>query len=300
MVFEQIFGARWLERKPGMTFLLGFIYAELGIISAMLIFPENPSLISIGFISLLILPSLNQLLSLETNEDIREKKFSIRLIFRDHRDILLVYAFLFLGILLAYGIFAVLLPNAVTESLFGTQLSIYYKSTGAATGAAYNIVGASSGSLGEALRGLSGQVCKTQTCEFFSILINNLKVVLVCLIFSLVYGAGAILFLTWNASVWGTIFGYITKTSALVQNNLFHFFTTMVSVFPHMITEALSYFMAVFAGGIISKAVIREKFDSKKFNHVLVDGLFLFGVAILLIFLAAWLEVYIFPLINIR
>ncbi|MFH1072647.1 MAG: stage II sporulation protein M [Nanoarchaeota archaeon] len=288
MVFEQIFGARWLEKKSGITFLLGFIYAELGIISAILIFPEDPSLISIGFISLLILPSLNQLLSMETNQNLREKKLSLRLLFKDHSDILKVYACLFLGILLAYGLFALLLPNQNTEKLFSTQLDMYYQNRGEAKTA---VVGSAFGMFNTA--------CSGKSCEFFSILLNNLKVVLVCLIFSLVYGAGSILFLTWNASVWGTIFGYVTKKSQYIIYNLYYFTTTMISVFPHMITEAMSYLMAVFAGGIISKAVIREKFDSKKFDHVLLDGVIIFGLAILLLFVAAWLEVYLFPIINI-
>ncbi len=283
MVFEQIFGDKWLEKKVGLTFLLGFIYAELGIISALLIFPEDPSLISIGFISILILPSLNSLLSMEMNQDMREKRFSLKLLFQDHIDILEVYAFLFLGILFAFSLFAILLPNQVTERVFHTQLSIYFDNIGHAIGQAF---------------GGQSDACVTRSCEFFSILFNNIKVILVCFIFSLVYGAGSILFLTWNASVWGTIFGYVTKRSALVSYNLMYFGKTMVAVFPHMITEAMSYFMAVFAGGIISKAVIRERFDSRRFNHVVVDGLIIFGLAIILLVIAAYLEVYVFPLLH--
>ncbi|MFH1916293.1 MAG: stage II sporulation protein M [Nanoarchaeota archaeon] len=280
MVFEQIFGVRWLEKKPGLTFLLGFIYAELGIISALIIFPEDPSLISIGFISLLILPSLNSLLSLEANQDMREKRFSLKMLFKDHYDILEVYAFLFLGILFAYALFAILLPPGVTARLFHTQLDIYYSNVGNAVGQAY--------------AGLAG----CQSCEFWSILFNNIKVILVCFIFSLVYGAGSILFLTWNASVWGTIFGFVTKRTTEVSANLLYFGQVMLAVFPHMITEAMSYFLAVFAGGIISKAVIRERFDTKRFNHVVLDGIIMFGLGILLLVLAAYLEVYIFPLLN--
>jgi len=46
-------------------------------------------------------------------------------------------------------------------------------------------------------------------------LANNLKVLVVCLIASLVYGAGAIFIITWNASVWGVVFALIAKNSAL-------------------------------------------------------------------------------------
>jgi uncharacterized membrane protein SpoIIM required for sporulation len=285
MVFEQLFGSHWLERKPYFSFLLGFIYAELGIISALLIFPEDPSLISIGFISVLIIPSLNMLLSIETTQDEEQKGINILQIFKDHYDILIIYAFLFLGILLAFGIFALLLPAETTQVLFGTQLDIYFNNVGAATvplGWGANFAGAAYNS---------------QNSLFLSILINNLKVILVCFVFSLVYGAGSILFLTWNASVWGTIFGFVARTSASVDKNIISFAHTMLSVFPHMITEAASYFLAVFAGGIISKAVIREKASSKRFYHVIIDGMIIFAIAIVILIIAAWLEVYIFPLL---
>jgi stage II sporulation protein M len=285
MVFEQLFVSKWLEKKLYLSFLLGFVYAELGIISAILIFPEDPSLISIGFISLLILPSLNYLLSLETKEDMREKRFSLKAIFRDHWDIFVVYAFIFLGILLAFGILAVILPQGTTETLFGTQLDIYFANAGRATGPmtdwGTNIAGAA----------------YNQSSLFWSILTNNLKVILVCFIFSLAYGAGSVLFLTWNASVWGTIFGFVARTTATVGGNLASFGHIMISVFPHMIAEASSYFLAVFAGGIISKAVIKERMDSKRFYHVLLDGIVIFGLALVILLLAAWLEVYIFPLL---
>ncbi|MBU1975502.1 MAG: stage II sporulation protein M [Nanoarchaeota archaeon] len=290
MVFEQIFGPKWLEKKPGLTFLLGFVYAELGIISALLIFPENPSLISIGFISILILPSLNQLLSMETNQDIKRKKFSLIYLFKDHYDILSVYAFLFLGILLAYGIFAAVLPAAHTERVFEVQLDIYFSNVGRSIDPYVGTI------QGAAVQGASvAGIAYSQAADFWSIFLNNLKVILVCLVFSLVYGAGSILFLTWNASVWGTIFGYVAKRTADTGPEIVNFFVIMACVFPHMISEALSYFMAVFAGGIISKAVIREKFDSRMFNHVLLDGFVIFFLALVLLLIAAWLEVYIFP-----
>ncbi|MFH1400938.1 MAG: stage II sporulation protein M [Nanoarchaeota archaeon] len=284
MVLEQLFGARWLERKPKVTFFLGFVYAELGIMSSLLVFPENPSLISIGFISILIIPTLNSLLALEENEDIRQKRFSLGL-FRAHSDIIQIYMYLFLGILLAYATFTLILPQDVSSHLFETQLNIYRNAAGAA------------GSLA-APSGAADQ-CLTSACHFFSILFNNVKVFTVCIIFSLVYGAGAILFLTWNASVWGSIFGYIAHRTAVLSTNLISFTGTFVVVFPHLITEAMAYFMAVFAGGIVSKAVIREKTDAKRFNHVVVDALIFFGIALVLLVLAAFLEVYFaFPVLS--
>lgn len=285
MVLEQIFSAKWMEKKPAITFFLGFVYAELGLISALLIFPQDPSLIAIGFISILILPSLNHLLALEENEDTRTTKFGLGL-FRAHFDIIEIYLFLFLGILLAYSLFAMLLPPQAATHVFETQLDVYQN---VRAGGAY-LAGSAA-----ALSGSAGG-CVTQACQFTSILFNNLKVLLVCILFSLVYGAGAILFLTWNASVWGAIFGFVANKSHILAT-VSSYSHTIFAVLPHMITEALAYLVAAFAGGIISKAVIREQHDSERFARVFTDALIFFGISFLLVIVGAWMEVYLFPLL---
>ncbi len=271
MVFEQLFRARWIERRPLSAFVLGALYTIMGVLSAYAIFPEeNVGMMSLAFISILLIPSLNQLLSIEESEDVREKKFSLRLLFHDHRDIFEIYLFIFLGVLLTFAAFTILLPDLTVHQLFSSQLRPRFGNIGQAFGAA----------------------------GFWSILGNNFVVMIIALVLSLAYGAGSILFLVWNASVWGSIFGYIARTSALIvnQNPLQYFAITFVKVFPHMIVEASSYFFAVIAGGVISKAIIRETKDPRKFNHVFTDGLIFFGIALILLVIGALLEVYVFPL----
>ena len=73
MVFEQLFRVTWIERK-GHAFVLGFVYTILGIISARLIFGEYVGLMSLGFTTILLIPSLNALLRLEENLEIREMR----------------------------------------------------------------------------------------------------------------------------------------------------------------------------------------------------------------------------------
>ena len=270
MVFEQLFKPRWLEARPKWSFLIGIFYTTVGILSALIVFPQSVGLISIAFTSLLILPTLNRLLAIEELEEIREKKLSLRLIYRDHKDVFETYIFLFLGILVTYSLFSLILDELTIIHIFKSQLS---------------------------LAGITGDAIALNYHEFFSLLLNNFKVLLVSFIFSLVYGAGAILFLTWNASVWGTIFGYIARQAAQATNqNVFVAFASLfIKVLPHTVLEVSSYLLAIIAGGIISKATIKEKLGSKKFNHVLTDGFIIFTVALLLIIFAAYVEVFVFP-----
>ncbi len=175
MVLEQIIKVKWLERKEH-SFFLGFIYTLFGILCAYLILPSYAGIISIAFTSILLIPSLNQLLMLEENVEIREKKFHIGQLFRDHYDIIKVYLFLFFGIFSAYFILATIMSQGAASNLFTEQLTL-------------------TGIIGRAIQG-----------GFFrSIVINNLLVFVVCFILSFFYRAGSILFLTINASTWGSI-----------------------------------------------------------------------------------------------
>ncbi len=266
MVLEQYFKTKWIEQKPTYAFLLGIIYSIVGIISARLIFGSNPGLMSVAFISILLIPSLNNLLQQEENDEIRQKKFSLRQLVKDHTDIFEIYLFLFLGIFVVFLVLPFFLPLGTTLGLFAPQLKL-----AGITGSAYD------------------------ASLFISILRNNLLVFIVCAVLSLAYGAGAVLFLTWNASVWGAVIGFQIKESlSLSSEPASAFFGMLLPIMPHLITEAAAYLSAAIAGGIISKAAIREKLFSKKFNHVLTDGLLILFLGFILVFIAALFEVYVF------
>ena len=266
MVFEQLFRVSWIQRKEN-SFILGFIYSIVGIISAKLIFPANVGLMSVAFTSVLLIPSLNSLLRMEENVEIREKKLSLRLLLRDHKDIFKVYINMFLGIYLAYSFVSLLLDEFTIERIFESQLN-------------------SAGISGFAL--FEGQL--------MNLILNNLLVFIVAFMLSVVYGAGSLLFLTWNASVWGVAFTYFVKqTASVIGDNPFHQFANSVVPFlPHMVTEALAYVSAAIVGGIVSKAVLREKFFSKKFHHIMTDALIILVIGFILVIVAGIIEVKFF------
>lgn len=264
-MFEQIYSIEWLTKKPRYTFLLGMFYSLLGIVTALLLFPEDPSLASLAFTTIAIVPSLNRLLLQEENEESKFKKFSVRKVFTCHKDIFQIYIFLFFGILFTYSFFSIVLPDLAKQHLFSSQLDIYHAFVGQADN-----VGAT----------------------FLSLVQNNLTVLVVFLILSFIYGAGSVFLIAWNASVWGAIFGYIAHQAAAAQgiNPIFSFFALFLGVFPHTFLEALGYFGASIAGGVISTAAIREKILSKKFKIIVIDGLFLFLLSVFVVILGAYVE----------
>ncbi|MEM4710985.1 MAG: stage II sporulation protein M, partial [Candidatus Woesearchaeota archaeon] len=136
---------------------------------------------------------------------------------------------------------------------------------------------------------------------------NNIKVLLFCILFSFLYGAGAIFILLWNASVIGAAIGMFIRNSLseifLITGNLTiadYFSVVSIGLTKYIIhgfPEILAYFVGALAGGIISIAVINHDFSTRKFEHILVDAADLLMLSIFLIFLAALLEVYVTPLI---
>jgi hypothetical protein len=263
MVFEQLFKVKWIERKEH-AFFLGFVYSIIGLVSARFIFPSGFGLMSIAFTSILLIPSLAMLLKMEENVEIREKKLSLKLLFKDHKDIFKVYTFMFLGVFLAYSLIALLFPQLTIQKLFEAQLR--------AAG----------------VRGFA-----TFSGTLFSIVLNNLIVFVVCFILSLMYGAGAVLFLVWNASVWGVVFVYFIKEASAVigMNPFVEFGSSILPFLPHMVTEAAAYVGAAITGGVVSKAVLREKLFSREFHHIITDALIFLALGIILVLIAGIIEI---------
>jgi uncharacterized membrane protein SpoIIM required for sporulation len=265
-MLENILKPDWLEKTPRYAFLIGAIYSIIGIIAAYVVFPKSQGIASIAFLSMLLIPSLSKMFTIEEKQDRDSKKFSIKKIFQDHNDILQVYFMLFLGIFLAYALFSIKFPNLLVNGVFDSQL---------------RIIGANAG---QAIGGI----------DFYSIFTNNLKVMLIFIVLSLVFGAGSIIFLAWNASVWGVVFGYLATHYI---NALDTFIVTFIKVMPHMFLEAGAYFFAIVAGGIMSQAVLRENIGSKKFDYVMKDGFVFLTVGTILLILGALVEVYVYALL---
>lgn len=279
MVLEHIFPVNWLESKGRYAFILGGIYSIIGILLSSILFPGDPALVAVAFTSLLLLPELYKIFSMEERQESLEQKVTLRALWKDDVGILRIYIFLFLGILLVYSVGTILLPDFQTNNLFREQLEIRF-----GQGFAGNAVA------GEAV---AGGVFSSGL--FYSLLSNNFLVLMAVFIMALLTGDGAIFLITWNASVWGTIFGITAKNAALFsgKNSFVVFGIIMLVVFPHMMIEAISYFLAAISGSVISKDVILEKFASERFLEVFGFNLYLFLFALAFLLLGAIVETFV-------
>jgi hypothetical protein len=277
IVLEHIFPEDWLEHKGRYAFILGVIYSIIGLLIASVLFPGDPALVAVAFTSLLLLPELYKIFSIEERQESMEQRISMQALWKDDIEVVRIYVFIFLGILLVYAIGTILLPNMQTNLLFREQLEIRF-GQGFAGNASFSSV-------------FSGGL-------FMSLLSNNFLVLLACFIMALLTGDGAILLITWNASVWGAIFGVTAKNAALFsgQTHLVLFLAIMVIVFCHMIIEGLSYFLAAISGSVISKDVILEDFASDRFMEVFGFNLYLLVFALVFLVLGAFVETIVLKL----
>lgn len=274
MVLEALISPLKAEKKPWETFILGFIYSSLAIILSLWIFEEQASLISVFLISIAAIPLVYSTFKLEEGKDILIEKE--RGILKEHSKAISFLIFLFCGIILAYVIAYLVLPNAQVTNLFNLQHT--------------TISQINSNAPSEA--GL-----------FSKIFFNNMKVLTFCIVFSLFYGAGAIFILAWNGSVIAAAMGnFIRQHIGIYAGQLgFSGITVYLHTFSlsllrysiHGIPEICAYFIASLAGGILSVAIIRHDFSTKKFEKIIYDTSTLLLISIAILFFAAILETYI-------
>jgi uncharacterized membrane protein SpoIIM required for sporulation len=131
----------------------------------------------------------------------------------------------------------------------------------------------------------------TREFRFMSIIENNVYVMIFTLIFSLIFGAGAIFVLAWNASVISAAISIFAGYKILeIPIGILRY---MIHGFP----EIAAYFITALAGGIFGVGVIRNGIKSQRFIHVVENTAILLFVALVILVLAAIIEVYLTPIL---
>jgi len=199
---------------------------------------------------------------------------------KEHRKALWAFLWLFVGFVVAFSFWYILLPTTdAYRAPVETYCQINRPGNADQCFAQYGIKDSPT----------STQFATTNGERLFLIFTNNIYVLIFILVFSLIFGAGVIFILAWNASVIAAAIAIFSKSelSALPL--------ALGRYFIHGIPEIAAYFVAALAGGIISIAVIRRDVETEKFWEILQDSLNLIIVAVVVLFLAALMEVFITP-----
>jgi uncharacterized membrane protein SpoIIM required for sporulation len=282
MVLESLLNPLKAEKKPWEMFFLGFAYSSIAIMLSMWIFRDQASLIMVFLTVMACVPIVYNTMKLEESKDMEITKE--RALLKEHNKAIVFSMFLFFGITLSFVAWYVFLPSENLSFVFGKQTATIQSINDQVSGNAYK-----------------------QFSTFSKILLNNIKVLAFAILFAFIYGAGAIFILTWNASVIGTAIGNFIRSNLSQYASLLGFekfasYFNVVSIglliyILHGIPEILAYFYGGLAGGIISVAIVKKHYKDERFSHILFDISELLVISIAFLLVAAFIEVYITPLL---
>jgi uncharacterized membrane protein SpoIIM required for sporulation len=284
-MLESLINPKKAERRPWEMFFIGLVYASLSILLVRWFFSGNEILakssgiLIVTFCVMFSLPFMYFMIKREEKED--EQIDGFRDVWRVHNDAIRGFMWLFFGFLIAFSFWYVILQDT---SLFNAQIGTYCQ-----INSPRNV----NGCIGEYIPGttISGAVSSSIPLRFFGILQNNLLVMMFTLIFSLVFGAGAIFILAWNASVIAASIGIFTKYSwAQIPLGLARY---MIHGFP----EIAAYFIAALAGGIFGVGLARHGIKDHRFLKIAQHVIMLILIAVVFLVIAGLMEVYLTPIL---
>jgi uncharacterized membrane protein SpoIIM required for sporulation len=310
MVLESILKPEQIEKRPIEMIIFGFIIASIGLILALWVFPSYASFAMITFTVMATLPLMVKIMK---HEKEKQEKSKTPWNILNQKYAISAIIFLFLGFLIAFSFWFSILPTDVTNKLFSIQINTFTQinnPSGAATISPNTTIQINSPqtipSTSPGMSNPSGAAIMPKV-PFTRILFNNLRVLALSILFSLIFCSGAIFILAWNASVLSVGMTNTIKLGvAAGGNGSANYFSavsfSLIKYLIHGIPEIASYVVGGLAGGIISFMILdvklNHKIPSKKFSNLSKGVLMLILIAIALLVIAAAIEVGIISIFN--
>ncbi len=285
-MLEMLINPKRAEKHPWEMFFIGAFYATLSLILVRWIFQGDPvlskytGLLVVTFSVMFTIPFIFFALKEEEEKDLEINGFT-RLL-KSHSKALLYFLFLFMGFIIAFSFWYIAFADG--NQNFRAQIETFCIINKPAN---YDECVSQYG-VTHISKTTSFFTAKEKIVNIFA---NNIYVLIFTLVFSLIFGAGAIFILVWNASVISAAIGIFS------QSNLLNLPLGLSRYMIHGMLEISSYFAGALAGGIVSVAIINHDIRSDKFWIILQDSLNLVILSVVLLFLAALVEVFITPLL---
>jgi uncharacterized membrane protein SpoIIM required for sporulation len=261
MVLESMLDPTKAKDRPLHVLVIAVIYSLVSVLIAKQIFPSQSSILAIAFITIVFVPFFQKLFELEEELEDEAARGSEGTLFLRHEKTVYVFSAFFIGVSMAVTLSFLIVPDDV----FVAQM--------------------------DTLKGFSASAIKNGNFAIF--FVNNSQVMILTFMLSVLFGAGAIFILAWNASVIGVYIGSLVQSLAAKLGASAYIYGVPVgfgSIVLHGIPEILAYFIAGLGGGILSVGIIRESVPSKEFKLIFKDSVAMLIVAEFLIFVAAVIE----------
>jgi len=268
MVVERLFEKYWKKNVPTFSLILGVVYTIVAYVTSFLLFKPFIGLATILFTVILALPAVIKLFDSQYEQEKNEGTNFVE----KHRTIINFYVYFFIGCFLVFFLIALVKPSHVfsLEDLTGKSV------TGKATDShSFQLPTAKQNSL------------------ILSVFRNNVYVMVIAFLLSLFYGSGSLFLITFNGSIFAAALVQAIRLKIPHLGFLFTFSfigCNLGIMFLHLIPEVGAYFLAAIAGGVLSNAVLKENWESDNFTRAMKNVLFLVGIAILVLLIAAIIE----------
>ncbi|MBR9706707.1 stage II sporulation protein M [Candidatus Pacearchaeota archaeon] len=283
-MLEMLINPSKAEKRPWEMFFIGAFYATISLVLVKWIFSGDPVLskytgiLVVTFCVMFTIPFMYYALKKEEEKDLHIKGFANLL--KEHNKALIYLMFLFIGFIVAFSFWYIIFTDG--NQSFRAQIETYCMINKPThfddCVSEYGVKRVS--------RTTAFLTAQERIVNIFA---NNIYVLIFTLVFSLIFGAGAIFILAWNASVISAAIGIFSKS------NLARLPLGLARYMIHGIPEIAAYYVGALAGGIVSVAVINHDVHSEKFWVILQDALNLVIISVVILFLAALIEVFITP-----
>ncbi|MCK4883264.1 MAG: stage II sporulation protein M [Candidatus Diapherotrites archaeon] len=304
MVLESLIKPEDAERNPLELFFATLLFASVSLWLAGYMFPGSSSILMVSFVTIITVPLFLNLFRIEESKDRwvvwnhgkDPRADNSNLIYR-HSDVMKTYAVFFIALVFAFSFWYTILPSEETNLFFKEQVNTWKGIKSAFSGnvivvtescADNNIVCACNKDSGGFAQ-CAGGIFK-----------NNFLVLLLAVITSFLFGAGAVWLITWNASVLSVAVGELAKSQISLYSHFGSFAVVVAFVFampqaillymPHGMPEISAYFLAAVSGGIISAGIATARYRKDEFMEIIKDSLFLFIIAVLMLIVGALIE----------
>lgn len=274
------------EQRPWEMFFIGAFYAVVSLLLVKWIFSSDPVLskyAGILVVTFCVMFSIPFMYFAFKNEEEKDLKISgLMNLMKEHSKAITYMMFLFFGFIVAFSFWYIVFEDG--NQNFRVQIETYCMINKPAhfdeCVSEYGIK-----HLTKTTAFLTAQE------KIVNIFANNIYVLIFTLVFSLIFGAGAIFILAWNASVIASAIGIFA------DSKLSNLPLGIARYMIHGIPEIGAYFIGALAGGIISVAVIKHDIKTDKFWIILQDSLNLVILAVVVLFVAALIEVFVTPVL---
>ena len=286
MVLESLVRTGFVKKHPLYMLFFAIIVSSASLWISYLTFPESSSILAIAFITIALVPIIHTLFVKDEAANVRNPKLGINFLTRNVTAIK-IYAWFFIGLIISYSFWYVAVPPEVENVMFKEQTEEI-------------------DAIGKLKASVTGKVVQQRlvcgndfNCWFMLIFYNNGSVLLWAILFSFIFGAGAIFLIGWNASIIGIVIGRdvigMISAYAYLGNMNFaaaylHGLFNAIGFLPHGLPESLGYFSGAIAGAIISVAISKRKYKTHEIGIVARDALILIIVGLAFILLGAGIE----------